>query len=202
MTVIDDKARDALDQMFSSSFGKSGDDELVVTLKAIVRGEDDIEIPEEFLAEPKKDTELDEEELDEEGGNLHALINDMSIPQKIKLALFGNKLARGLLIRDPNRQVSLVVLQNGGLTEGEVVDFARNSNLDEQIHRRIAGNSTWMKNYEMKIAVVTNPKVPIDISMKYVKFLNDRDLKKLSRSKNVPGAIATQCRKMSEKRSK
>jgi len=194
---MDEKARDALDQMFASSFGKAGDDDLVVTLKSIVRGDDDIDIPEELLAEADQDQGLDEDAV-----NLFALINEMSIPEKIKLALFGNKMARGILIKDSNRQISLVVLRNNRLTEGEVVEFARNTNLDDQIHRNIANNSQWMKNYEMKIAVVTNPKVPIDISMKYVKFLNDRDLKKLSRSKNVPNVISTQCRKMTEKRTK
>jgi len=200
--MVDEKARDALDKMFMNSFGKTGENDLVVTLKSIVRGEDEIEIPKELLAEGSDGETSDGEELDEESANLFALINEMSIAEKIKLALFGNKLARGVLVRDSNRQVSLVVLQNNRLTEGEVVEFAKNSNLDEQIHRNIASNSTWMKNYDMKLAVVTNPKVPIDISMKYVKFLNDRDLKKLSRSKNIPSVISTQCGKMTEKRSK
>ncbi len=179
--------------MFMDSFGSSDEDqELLITVRKIFAGEDDIEIPKEFLAEPAEG---------EEQGNLYSVINDMGIPQKIKLAMFGNKLARAILIRDTNRQVSMVVLQNPGVGEGEVLDFLRNPNLDDQIHRSIVRNGSWMKNYEMKVAVVSNPKIPIDIALKYVKYLNNKDLKNLSKSKNIPQVIATQCKKISQQRS-
>lgn len=189
---VDEKAREALEKMFMDSFGSSDQDkDLLITVRKIFSGEDDIEIPKEFLADV---------EDGEEQGNLYSIINEMGIPQKIKLALFGNKLARAILIRDSNRQVSMVVLQNAGLGEGEILDFIRNPNLDDQIHRSIVRNSTWMKNYEMKAAVVANPKIPIDVALKFVKFLNNKDLKRYSKSKNIPQVIATQCKKISQKR--
>ena len=187
------KAKAALEQMFSDAFGSAENDELVITLKQIASGDDDIEVPEELMNE-------EADGLDET--NLFKLINEMSIPQKIKLALFGNKVARGLLIRDPNRQVSQFVLQNNRLREGEVVDFAKNTNLDEQIHRNIARNPGWLKGYDIKVALVSNPKVPPDVAMRFVKHLQDKDLRKLAKSKNIPSAVSTSCKKMAEKRQK
>ena len=189
----EEKARAALDQMFLDAFGKSDDDQMMITLRQIADGEDDIEVPEELMNE-------ETEGLDET--NLFKLIAEMGIPQKIKLAMFGNKVARGLLIRDPNRQVALFVLQNSRLRDGEIIDFAKNPNLDEQIHRAIARNTGWMKSYEMKISLVSNPKAPLDLTMKLVKHLHEKDLKKLAKSKNISSAIATQCKKMAEKRNK
>jgi len=193
MKEPESKAKAALNQMFLDAFGDSEDDELMITLRQIASGEDDIELP---------DALMNDEGDEAEETNLYVLINEMGIPEKIKLAMFGNKAARGLLIRDSNRQVALFVLQNNRLRESEVVDFAKNTNLDEQIHRAIARNPGWLKGYEIKLGMVSNPKVPPDVSMKFIKHLHIKDLRKLSKSKNIPSAISTGCRKMAEKRGK
>ncbi|MCC6953044.1 MAG: hypothetical protein IT290_02885 [Deltaproteobacteria bacterium] len=141
--------------------------------------------------------------LTQEGGKpeseeqLYKIINDLSIPQKIKLALFGNMSARGLLIRESkNRQIPLFVLQNSRLTDNEIQEFSRNTNLSDQVLREIASNSDWMKNYAVRFNIVSNPKSPIDSSLKWVKYLNMQDLRKLMKSKNIPQVVASQCRKL------
>lgn len=192
---LDEEAKVALEKMFFDSFDSAADDTFLITLKEIAAGQDDIVIPEKFLIESEDDDQ-------EESSNLYVLIQEMKLSKKIKLAMFGNKLARNILIKDSNKQVSLVVLTNNRLTEGEINDFAKNTNLDVQVHRAIARNAQWMKNYSMKYSVVSNPKVPVDISMKYVKYLNNKDLKTLSRSKNIPQVVATMCKKALEKRQK
>lgn len=191
--MFDSSAKDTLEKMFDDSLMGREDIELKGSFTAIISGQDDIEVPDQLIDE-------DGEAVDET--NLFKLINSLGIPAKIKLALFGNKNARSLLIREPNRQVALFVLQNNRLRENEVVDFAKNTNLDEQIHRAIARNPSWTKNYEIKLALVSNPKAPQDVAMKQIKFLRLADLKKLAKSKNIPSSIATLCKKMVEKRSK
>lgn len=134
--------------------------------------------------------------------NLYKLVNDMSIPQKIKLALLGNKTARGMMIKESNRMISLTVLDNGKLTEQEVVDFAKNKNLDEGVFRKIARNTAWMKNYEIKYNLVSNPRMPIDLSMKWIRYLQTKDLKTLGKSRNIPQVIARACLKIYASRQK
>ncbi len=155
----------------------------------------------------KKSSTFNEELIKEQSAavegdneNLYKLINDMTMPQKLKLAMLGNKSARSILIRDSNTQISQAVLGNNRLTETEVIEFSRNTNLDDSIFRIIARNGTWLKLYDIKYNLVANPKVPVDISLQLIKHLHAKDLEKLAKSKNVPQVIASQCRKLSQRR--
>ena len=132
--------------------------------------------------------------------NIATYIRELRMPGKVKLALLGNQTARTLLIRDSNRLISLFVLENPRLTENEVFEFARNRDLHDSVVRTIAGNQSWMRNYAIKSAVVNNPKTPLDISLKWVKHLKEKDLRLLAKSRNIPHALAVQSRKLLERR--
>ena len=143
-----------------------------------------------------------EEESEERSEALGTLIKSMSVAQRIKLALFGNLAARNILLRDTNKQIPLLVLENPRLTENEVADISRNTQVDESVLRAVGNNTQWMKNYALKFNLVSNPKTPIDIAMKWLKFIKDKDLQRLARSKNLSQVIATQSRKLLEQRQK
>ena len=185
-----------LDSLFQSALSQVSDPRIREQLELIQQGKDNIVLDEDL-------TEESEEELsEEEVTNLAAAIREMSIPQKVKLALLGNMTCRSLLIRDTNWLVAGFVLQNPRLGESEIQEFARNKDLDQMVFRTIAGNSTWMRSYAIKSAVIANPKTPVDISIKWIKHLRDRELRNLSKSKEVPQVLVSQCRKLLETRSK
>lgn len=127
-------------------------------------------------------------------------IKEMTIPQKIKLALFGNQSARTILLRDSNRIIPMFVLDNPKITDNEIVEISKNNQLDEQILRSIGNNLQWMKSYQIKFNLVCNAKTPLDISLRWLKFIKDKDLRQLARSKSVPQVIASQARKMVEQK--
>jgi len=58
---------------------------------------------------------------DEQRQNLYHKILDMSIPERQRLAILANRETRSLLIRDPNKMVSLNVLKNAKVNESEVL---------------------------------------------------------------------------------
>lgn len=66
--------------------------------------------------------------------------------------------------------------------------------------RGIGNNASWMKAYALKHAIVSNPKTPIDIALRWLKHLQDKDLGRLAKSKNISQIVATQSRKLFEKR--
>ncbi len=188
----------SLDKLFASALTQVEDVRIRAELELIMSGNDDIVLPDELTDPIDEEIDIDEEEE----GTLAAQIREMSIPHKVKLALTGNKLARGLLIRDNNWMVASFVLENGQLTEGEVQEFAKNANLDQLVFRAIASRADWMRSYATKASLVSNPKTPVDVSIKWLKHLKDKDLRNLSKSKGVPQVITTQSRKLVEKRSK
>ena len=59
-----------------------------------------------------------------------------------------------------------------------------------------------MKIYPIKVALVSNPKTPLDISVKWLKHIKDKELRILAKSKNIPSALVNQCRKLLELRAK
>jgi len=136
------------------------------------------------------------------GVPIHMLIREMSIPEKMKTALLGGRTARSLLVRDNNKQIPPLVLRNPRLTENEVLEYAKNTDLDEGVHRIIAQSGQWMKAYGIKLAIVFNPKVSPALSLRWLKHLRDQDLRRLSKSKNIPQVVSVHGRKILEERQK
>ncbi len=170
-------------------------------LAAVRSGEDEIVLPAALIGEESAEAATQAAStLAPNNESLAFQIREMTIPMRIKLAMFGNKEARALLIRDANRQVPLFVLENPRLSQDEVVEFSRNSNLDHSVFRAISQNGQWMKSPAIKMNLVSNLRVPIDVSVRWFRYLQDKDLKFLARSKNIPGVVATQARKLLEQR--
>jgi hypothetical protein len=126
--------------------------------------------------------------------NVQQVLQTMTIPQKIKLALMGAKDARTLLIRESSKMIALSVLENPRITMGEIEFFAKSTNLSEDVMRKIGSNSEWSKRYAVTSALVSNPKTPVGISLGFVNKLSDRDLGLLEKSRNVPAAVRTAAR--------
>ncbi|MGQ9693746.1 MAG: hypothetical protein ACUVWV_03255 [Thermodesulfobacteriota bacterium] len=151
-----------------------------------------VEVKEEDAANFSPDLIYDWQEqlTDEQRQNLYQKIIKMSIPQKIRLAMVGNREARNILILDHNKAVVMAVLRSPKLTENDVFTFAQQRNLSEEVYKYIARNKHWIKNYALKLALVNNPKTPLPIALRFLDHLQERDLKNLSRSKNVSNVLA------------
>lgn len=134
--------------------------------------------------------DLQEQLTDEQRQNLYQKIIKMSIPQKIRLAMLGNREARNILILDHNKAVALAVLRSPKLTESDVLTYAQQRNLSEEVYKYIARNKSWIKNYAVKLALINNPKTPLATALRFLDHLQEKDLKSLSRSKNVSNVLA------------
>ena len=145
----------------------------------------------------------DDVELDpEDAGGLIALVQKMTVMQKVKLARLGNKEARSLLVRDRNKIVASAAIRSPKITDNEVEGFAKARNVSDEILRIIAANREWTRNYQVKLGLATNPKCPVPSAMKFLNFLQVRDLKAIMKSKDVPSAISTHSRRLLQKKGK
>jgi hypothetical protein len=141
---------------------------------------------------PKTD-EVDDD-TDDEGTALQRL-QKMNVPQKVQRATKGSREERAILIRDPNKMISLAVLSSPKLTISEVEAFARAGNVAEDCLRTIAFCRAWMKNYNVVAALARNPKTPVGISMNLLSRLSEKDLRNLSTDRNVPDVLRVTARK-------
>jgi hypothetical protein len=116
-------------------------------------------------------------------------IQKLNVGAKVKLAVKGNKEARSYLIRDTNSIVALSVLKSPRITDAEVAVYASMRNVPDDVIRTISVNSGWTRNYQVKLALCFHPKTPLQYSSSMIKFLNLRDLVKLSKDKNALGPL-------------
>jgi hypothetical protein len=126
---------------------------------------------------------------------------DLTIPQKIRVAQLGNAFARAKAIRDPVKIVSAAAIKSPGVTDMEAAKYASNQSLSDDVIRYIAQNRSWTRLYGVKVSLCRNPKTPIAEATRMLPFLRERDLTNLSKSKGVPSALVAQCRKLLMQRS-
>ncbi|HTK95588.1 MAG TPA: hypothetical protein VL382_08100 [Terriglobales bacterium] len=125
-------------------------------------------------------------------------IANMTVGQRVQLAMKGNKDERYILIRDGSKVVSGAVLQSPKVSDAEIEMFASMKNVQESVLRDIARSHKFMKNYSVIRALVNNPRCPMDLSLPLQNHLLVNDLKALSMNKNIPDT----CRKMALKKFK
>ncbi len=143
--------------------------------------------------------DVEDEEIE---GSLYAAVQNMTVMQKIKLARVGGKEARSMLVKDRNRIVSSAVLASPKLTETEVIAFAQSRSIGDELLRIIANNREWTKNYQIKLALTMNPKTPIPQAVKFLNYIQDKDLRHLMKSKDVPSNISAHARRILTKKGK
>ena len=121
-------------------------------------------------------------------------VSGLPIVEKIKLAMKGTREQRGQLIRDGNTMIAASVLSSPKLSETEVEGYARMSNVSDDVLRLIGNNRSWTKSYLITSALARNPKTPLAISLRLVSRLNQRDLKTITRDRNVQEAVRKACK--------
>jgi hypothetical protein len=113
----------------------------------------------------------------------------MTVAQRMGVAMKGTREERAILIRDPNKLVSVAVLSSPKMSEPEIESIAKMASISEEILRIIANTRAWMKRYGIVVALARNPKTPVAISMNLLSRLNDKDLRAISTDRNVPEVL-------------
>lgn len=151
----------------------------------------------------------DTHEVDEEGEEkvkakvvpLYARMADMTVSQKIRCATLGSAAERLLCVRDSNRLVAAAAAKSPLLKEPEAVQISASRIVSEDVLRILALNKDFTRNYQIKLNLVANPRTPFSFASRLVPLLRESELKMLSKSKNVTGAISTAVKQQLAKKS-
>jgi hypothetical protein len=114
----------------------------------------------------------------------------------------GNKEARGLLVRDRNKLVAIAVVTSPKITDSEIITIAQSRNVCDEVLRTISKRNDWTRSYKVKLGLASNPKCPQAAAMKFVNYLQDKDLRTLMRSRDIPRVISTHARRILMKKGK
>jgi hypothetical protein len=111
------------------------------------------------------------------------------VSQTIRAAMLGNAAERLLLVRDSNRLVAAAAVKSPLIQENEIVRISASRNVTEDVLRVIALDREWTRSHQIKLNLVSNPRTPFVFAAKLIMHLREHELKALSRSKNVAGAV-------------
>jgi hypothetical protein len=138
-------------------------------------------------------------EEEEERKSLFEQIYTMTAGQKMMMALKGERQARMMLIRDRNRAVWAAVLASPQMNEADAEAIVQMRNVAPDVLREVGKKREWTKRYKVAHELVKNPKTPPEVSSQLLTRLAMRDLKSLTKDKNVPEMIRRQAEKLSKR---
>ncbi|HZJ44136.1 MAG TPA: hypothetical protein VFD63_10235 [Pyrinomonadaceae bacterium] len=124
----------------------------------------------------------------------------MNTRDRMKLAVKGDREARGILIRDSNKIVSSAVINNPRITEHEVENIAAMRTVSDDVLRLIALNRGWARQYPIIHNLARNPRTPIPTAMHILPRIRSKDLQTLAQSKNVSEAVRRQAYRLCQVR--
>ena len=122
-------------------------------------------------------------------------IRKMSVAMRVKLALTGNKEARQVLAHDSVKLVQACVLKNPRFTLEEALAMAKNRSLAGELLRTIADQRDWVRHYSIRLALVQNPKTPLQVALGLLNGIQDRDMRIIAKSRNVASVLQSQAKR-------
>ncbi|MGE5664856.1 MAG: hypothetical protein ACM31I_11065 [Deltaproteobacteria bacterium] len=127
--------------------------------------------------------------------SLQAFLAKLSVPQKVELAGKGNREVRSLLARDPSSMVGRAVLNSPRLSELDVLAYAASPLTNDEVLRGIAESKTWARNTRVIVLIVSNPRTPPAVAVRFLGRLPVNDLKILSLNRNISIVVRNEAKR-------
>lgn len=124
----------------------------------------------------------------------------MKVKDRIKLGMKGDREARAILVRDPNKIVSTAVIHNPRITDQEIEGISAMRTVSDEVLRLIAMNRAWSRSYLIIHNLARNPRTPVATSMGILSRLYSKDLKALAQNRNVSEAVRRQAQRLAATR--
>lgn len=118
----------------------------------------------------------------------------LALGERVALARIASPALLAVLRKDPNERVFRALLENARLNEGILLAVAMNSSSSPGILRILARDRRWGARYELRRALVRNPRTPLQEALGLVARLKKVDLRTLARDNKVRTEIRQRCR--------
>jgi len=135
------------------------------------------------------------EEAEKSGLSKYQIAMDLTVSEKIKMGLTGDKEWRTIMMKQSNKLIQGAVMKNPRISDGEVLMVAKSKTASDDLIRIILLNKEWLKNYELKKALLVHPKTPPPKALRFVGFMTTKDIKVLAKSKQLTNIVANAIRK-------
>lgn len=133
---------------------------------------------------PFVDAEVVEEEQEEEKGPpgpLSERLKQMTVNEKMQLALTGTRDERAALFRDTNKSLHLFVLKNPRIGLDEIQGAAKSPLVSPDALKMIAEHREWGSNPTVAASLVRNPKTPLPLALRLLDKVPLSELKAIAK---------------------
>ena len=124
----------------------------------------------------------------------------MTVKDRVKLAVKGDREARGILVRDANKIVATGVMHNPRITDHEVEAIAAMRQVAEEVLRLVGMNRQWARSYPIIHNLARNPRTPMATAIHILPRIRTKDLQSIAMSRNVSEAVRRQAYRLCEMR--
>ncbi len=156
----------------------------------------DGEIAEAIRKVCKENPASTDEVLDDVTGLTGAQLRLLPVNVRVGIAFNCPRSLRQAMLRDVNSKVAVMTLKNNPFGDGEIEIVAKNRAVSEEVLEEISKHREWVRKYPIKLSLVQNPKSPLSTTMKFLPSLSVRDLRLLSRDRNIPDALRSRARRL------
>lgn len=125
----------------------------------------------------------------------------MTPKDRLKMAMKGDREARGILIRDSNKVVACAVIKNPRITDPEIESIAAMRTVATEALRLISLNRSWARLYPVIHNLSRNPRSPIPMVMGILPRIRTKDLLNLSQNRNVSEQVRRHAQRLGQARS-
>jgi len=124
----------------------------------------------------------------------------MTVKDRVKFALKGDRETRGILVRDSNKVVATAVIHNPRITDKEIENIAAMRTVSEEVLRLIGMNRAWTRSYTIIHNLARNPRTPMATAMNVLPRIQPKDLKALSDNRNISEGVRRQAYRLVQTR--
>jgi hypothetical protein len=127
--------------------------------------------------------------------SIAAQVARLSVPEKVELAVKGNREVRRILSRDASSMVARAVIGSPKLTEDDIISYAASSLTHEEVLRFIADSRQWTANRQVVSALVQNPRTPPPAAIRFLKSYQTSELRVLSQNRSLSAAVRQEAKR-------
>jgi hypothetical protein len=107
-------------------------------------------------------------------------VPQLPVGQKLTLARRGPSRVAGALLAEGHSQAIKLALNNAFLTESQVLKVLAKAEAPERVVAAIAQHPQWSCQYNVRVALLRNPHIPVLALLAFLPQISPRDLKDIS----------------------
>jgi len=133
---------------------------------------------------------------EDERSSIAAQVARLSVPEKVELAVKGNREVRRILSRDASSMVARAVIASPKLSEDDIISYASSSLTHEEVLRFIADSRQWAANRQVVGALVQNPRTPPPAAIRFLKSYQTSELRVLSQNRSLSAVVRQEAKRL------